>query len=100
MLICRANRMPASLPSEAPARNPLFAPGSPRPRAPRPAPQRAGALGPALRQYAHVVMKITDRLSEMRAKAAIGGGEQRIAQQHAKGKLTARERIDLVLDEW
>ncbi len=35
----------------------------------------------------------------MRAKAAIGGGEQRIAQQHAKGKLTARERIDLVLDE-
>ena len=35
----------------------------------------------------------------MRAKAALGGGEQRIAQQHAKGKLTARERIDLVLDE-
>ena len=27
----------------------------------------------------------------MRAKAALGGGEQRIAQQHAKGKLTARE---------
>src|SRR5438094_6314524 len=44
-------------------------------------------------------MKITDRLAEMRAKAAVGGGEQRIAQQHAKGKLTARERIDLVLDE-
>src|SRR5437899_6028553 len=44
-------------------------------------------------------MKTTDRLGEMRAKAAVGGGEQRIAQQHAKGKLTARERIDLVLDE-
>ncbi|HYU82852.1 MAG TPA: carboxyl transferase domain-containing protein, partial [Candidatus Polarisedimenticolia bacterium] len=44
-------------------------------------------------------MKTTDRLQEMRAKAAMGGGEQRIAQQHAKGKLTARERIDLVLDE-
>jgi propionyl-CoA carboxylase beta chain len=44
-------------------------------------------------------MKTTDRLSEMRAKASLGGGEQRIAQQHAKGKLTARERIDLVLDE-
>src|SRR5438309_751023 len=44
-------------------------------------------------------MRTTDRLSEMRAKAALGGGEQRIAQQHAKGKLTARERIDLVLDE-
>src|SRR5437867_11868722 len=44
-------------------------------------------------------MRTTDRLSEMRAKASLGGGEQRIAQQHAKGKLTARERIDLVLDE-
>jgi propionyl-CoA carboxylase beta chain len=44
-------------------------------------------------------MKITDRLQEMRAKAALGGGDQRIAQQHAKGKLTARERIELVLDE-
>src|SRR5437879_8345258 len=44
-------------------------------------------------------MRTNERLSEMRAKAALGGGEQRIAQQHAKGKLTARERIDLVLDE-
>ncbi len=35
----------------------------------------------------------------MRRQAALGGGEQRIAQQHAKGKLTARERIDLLLDE-
>jgi propionyl-CoA carboxylase beta chain len=45
------------------------------------------------------VVKTTSRLQEMRAKASLGGGEQRIAQQHAKGKLTARERIDLVLDE-
>src|SRR5437899_276621 len=44
-------------------------------------------------------IKTTYRLQEMRVKAAGGGGEQRIAQQHAKGKLTARERIDLVLDE-
>src|SRR3989440_8094248 len=44
-------------------------------------------------------MKTTDRLGEMRAKASLGGGDERIAQQHAKGKLTARERIDLVLDE-
>src|SRR2546430_15885691 len=44
-------------------------------------------------------MRTTDRLSEMRAKAAQGGGDERIAQQHAKGKLTARGRIDLVLDE-
>src|SRR5438045_8614291 len=44
-------------------------------------------------------MKITDRLAELRAKASLGGGQRRIGQQHAKGKLTARERSDLVLDE-
>ncbi|HET7699726.1 MAG TPA: acyl-CoA carboxylase subunit beta [Candidatus Limnocylindria bacterium] len=35
----------------------------------------------------------------MRRRAAVGGGEARIEQQHAKGKLTARERIDLLLDD-
>jgi propionyl-CoA carboxylase beta chain len=39
------------------------------------------------------------RLHEMREKAYLGGGEKRIQQQHAKGKLTARERVDLLLDE-
>ena len=38
-------------------------------------------------------------LHEMRERAYQGGGERRIQQQHAKGKLTARERIDLLLDE-
>jgi acetyl-CoA carboxylase carboxyltransferase component len=41
--------------------------------------------------------KIAD-LRRRRAEAALGGGEKRIAAQHAKGKLTARERIDLLLD--
>src|SRR5258708_6845438 len=40
-----------------------------------------------------------ERLEALRAQAARGGGEDRIAQQHAKGKLTARERVDLLLDE-
>ncbi len=39
------------------------------------------------------------RLEELRARAALGGGERRVQQQHAKGKLTARERVDLLLDE-
>src|ERR687888_1679458 len=39
------------------------------------------------------------RLREMRAAALAGGGEKRVEQQHAKNKLTARERIDLLLDE-
>ena len=39
------------------------------------------------------------QLLEKREKALLGGGKQRIADQHQKGKLTARERIDLLLDE-
>ena len=38
-------------------------------------------------------------LAELREQALLGGGEQRIKQQHERGKLTARERIDLLLDE-
>src|SRR3954452_22677474 len=34
----------------------------------------------------------------MRAEATRGGGEARIGQQHARGKLTARERLELLLD--
>ncbi len=44
-------------------------------------------------------MKPIDRLEEMRRKSAQGGGEARSQQQHSKGKLTARERIELLLDE-
>jgi propionyl-CoA carboxylase beta chain len=39
-----------------------------------------------------------ERLQRMRAESRLGGGEQRIAQQHQRGKLTARERLDLLLD--
>ncbi len=38
-------------------------------------------------------------LQDMRAKSRMGGGEQRIVAQHAKGRLTARERLDLLLDK-
>jgi propionyl-CoA carboxylase beta chain len=41
---------------------------------------------------------ILARLEEMRSAARLGGGERRIAAQHEKGKLTARERLDLLLD--
>ena len=40
-----------------------------------------------------------EQLQQMRAESKLGGGEQRIEAQHAKGKLTARERIDLLLDQ-
>ena len=38
------------------------------------------------------------RLRELRKKAKLGGGRKRIEAQHKKGKLTARERIELLLD--
>ena len=38
------------------------------------------------------------RLGAMRERALAGGGKTRIDQQHARGKLTARERIELLLD--
>jgi len=42
--------------------------------------------------------EIVRQLDEKRAAARLGGGEARIAAQHAKGKLTARERLELLLD--
>lgn len=47
-------------------------------------------------------MTIEDNIGNLLAKreeAKLGGGEKRIESQHNKGKLTARERIDLLLDE-
>lgn len=38
------------------------------------------------------------RLRALRERARLGGGEKRIEIQHSKGKLTARERLDLLLD--
>lgn len=46
-------------------------------------------------------MAIEDKIAELRAKreaAKLGGGEKRIEAQHSKGKMTARERIDFLLD--
>ncbi len=40
-----------------------------------------------------------NKLEEMRTKAKLGGGAKRIESQHKKGKLTARERIELLVDE-
>jgi len=42
---------------------------------------------------------ILEQLEERRADARLGGGQARIDAQHGRGKLTARERIDLLLDE-
>jgi propionyl-CoA carboxylase beta chain len=42
---------------------------------------------------------ILEKLEQRRSEARLGGGAKRIAAQHEKGKLTARERLELLLDE-
>nr|WP_321410142.1 acyl-CoA carboxylase subunit beta [uncultured Carboxylicivirga sp.] len=39
------------------------------------------------------------KLIDLRSEAKLGGGEKRIDKQHAQGKMTARERIEMLLDE-
>ena len=41
---------------------------------------------------------LINQLEEQRGQVVAGGGQQRVDAQHAKGKLTARERIGLLLD--
>src|SRR5919201_4451769 len=41
---------------------------------------------------------LVEDLHERRGRAKLGGGEEKIALQHERGKLTARERIDLLVD--
>ena len=43
--------------------------------------------------------KAYEKLKDMREKALAAGGEARIKKQHEKGKLTARERVELFLDD-
>jgi len=46
-----------------------------------------------------ILRPLVEDLHERRAKARLGGGEEKIAKQHEAGKLTARERVDLLVDE-
>ncbi len=45
-----------------------------------------------------ILRPLVEELAERRARARMGGGEERIARQHDKGALTARERIALLID--
>ena len=55
-------------------------------------------VGPQRRPMSTPHQTPTERLEKLRIEALKGGGEARIEAQHAKGKLTARERITLLLD--
>ncbi|HYM59163.1 MAG TPA: acyl-CoA carboxylase subunit beta [Solirubrobacteraceae bacterium] len=46
-----------------------------------------------------ILRPLAEELHQRRAKARVGGGEERIARQHAQAKLTARERLALLIDD-
>ncbi|XP_056445893.1 propionyl-CoA carboxylase beta chain, mitochondrial [Gadus chalcogrammus] len=50
------------------------------------------------RRYAVGQLSVKERIDKKRQEALLGGGQPRIDAQHKKGKLTARERIELLLD--
>ena len=60
---------------------------------------RVGFPYPAPTRLFSTSVDARERLERMRDRSVVGGGAERIAQQHAKGKLTARERLDLLLDD-
>ena len=43
--------------------------------------------------------EIYSRFEELDKKASLGGGVDKIEKQHAQGKMTARERIEMLLDK-
>ena len=64
------------------------------------APSLCTAAGlPPLPPYLRKAQAVRAKLEEAEAAAFLGGGQARIDTQHKKGKLTARERLTLLLDE-
>jgi len=51
-----------------------------------------------LKEIDQALKQKIERLRALREQSLLGGGKERIDEQHAKGKLTARERLDLLLD--
>lgn len=51
------------------------------------------------KKISEIQQKRFDELNRKNEEAKLGGGEKRIESQHKKGKLTARERVDLLLDK-
>ena len=54
---------------------------------------------PATEQSSKRLRQLTAELQELEDRLRLGGGPDKIERQHSQGKLTARERIDLLLDK-
>src|SRR6184192_3920852 len=61
-------------------------------------PEPSGGMSSAQRQERLAGLSAREKLAALGAQAELGGGQERIDKQHQEGKLTARERIELLLD--
>src|SRR5438045_86213 len=61
-------------------------------------PEPSGGMSSAQRQERLAGLSPREKLAALDAQAELGGGPERIDKQHQEGKLTARERIELLLD--
>src|SRR2546422_7720552 len=64
----------------------------------KPPPEPSGGMSSAQRQERLGGLPAREKLAALDAQAELGGGQERIDKQHQEGKLTARERIELLLD--
>src|SRR6266568_2290680 len=72
------------------------APGAPEAGEAAPAPDGHATETPP--RARHTIQERIERLRDLRGEARLGGGSAAIEKQHARGKLTARERLELLLD--
>src|SRR3954469_21752620 len=63
-----------------------------------PPPEPSGGMSSAARQERLAGLSPREKLAALDAQAGLGGGHERFEKQHQEGKLTARERIELLLD--
>src|SRR5258705_3103368 len=61
-------------------------------------PEPPGGMSSASRQERLAGLSPREKLAALDAQAELGGGQERIEKQHQEGKLSARERIELLLD--
>ncbi|HET6891585.1 MAG TPA: acyl-CoA carboxylase subunit beta [Pyrinomonadaceae bacterium] len=59
----------------------------------------SSAPEPATKLSGNRLRELTEELKQLEAKLRLGGGPEKIARQHKQGKLTARERINLLFDQ-
>src|SRR5437588_11267474 len=63
-----------------------------------PPPEPSGGMSSAQRKQRLSGLSQREKLAALDEQAELGGGQERIDKQHQEGKLTARERIELLLD--